>query len=223
MLADGVIEKSNASYYSHPVIVQKIEDTVRVCIDYKNLNDRIKPASWPLLNIRGQFERIGHIKPTVFGVMDLTAGYHQAPLYPPHRVFTAFLCFCGLYQFTRLPFGPKWAPSYFQEQMITKVLQGLLYVSCEMYLDDCIVYVSNEDQFLTRLKQVFQRFRERGLLLKAKKCKFGLPQIEYVGRVISKEELSMSMVKIQSVLNFEKPRMILIVTFMVIARGVRAG
>ena len=71
-----------------------------------------------------------------------------------------------------------------------------------MYLDDCIVYASNEDQFLTRLKEVFQRFRERGLLLKAKKCKFGLPQIEYVGRVISKEGLSMSMVKIQSVLNF---------------------
>ena len=64
--ADGVIEKSNASYYSHPVIVQKTEDKVRVCIDYRNLNDRIKPASWPLPNIRGLFERTGHNKPTVF-------------------------------------------------------------------------------------------------------------------------------------------------------------
>ena len=90
--------------------------------------------------------------------------------------------------------------------MVTKVLQGLLYVSCEMYLDDCIVYASSEDQFLVRLKEVFQRFRERGLLLKAKKCEFGLLQIEYVGRVITKEELSMSKVKIQSVLNFEKLR-----------------
>ena len=58
--------------------------------------------------------------------------------------------------------------------MVTKVLQGLLYVSCEMYLDDCIVYASSEDQFLVRLKEVSQRFRERGPLLKAKKCKFGL-------------------------------------------------
>ena len=56
------------------------------------------------------------------------------------------------------------APSYFQEQIVTKVPQGLLYVSCEMYLE------------------------------------------EYVGRVISNEGLSMSKVKIQSVLNFEKPR-----------------
>ena len=100
MLADGVIEKSNAS--CHPVIVQKTGNKVRVRIDYRNLNACIKPASWPLPNISGLFERIGHNIPTMFGVMDLTAGYHPAPLYPPHCVFTAFLCFCELYQFTRL-------------------------------------------------------------------------------------------------------------------------
>ena len=95
MLADSIIEKSKASYYSHPVIVQKTEDKMRVCIDYRNINACIKPASWPLPNICGLFERIEHNKPTVFGVMDLTAGYHQATLYPPHRVFTAFLCCVG--------------------------------------------------------------------------------------------------------------------------------
>ena len=42
--------------------------------------------------------------------MDLTAGYHQAPLYTPHRIYTEFLCFMGLFQFTRLPFGPCRAP-----------------------------------------------------------------------------------------------------------------
>ena len=100
MLAGSVIEKSNASYCSHPVIVQKTEDKVRVCIDFRNLNAYIKPASWPLPNICGLFERIGHNKPTVFGIMDLTAGYHQAPLHPPHRVFTAFLWVVPVYTVT---------------------------------------------------------------------------------------------------------------------------
>ena len=58
------------------MIVQKTED--KVCIDYRNLNDCIKPTSWPLPNIRRLFERIGHNKLTVFGVMDLTAGYIPA-------------------------------------------------------------------------------------------------------------------------------------------------
>jgi hypothetical protein len=39
--------------------------------------------------------------------MDLTSGYHQAPLAPAARILTAFACFVGVYHFTRLPFGLK--------------------------------------------------------------------------------------------------------------------
>ncbi len=71
--------------------------------------------------------------------------------------------------------------------MATVVLAGVLYVTCEMYLDDCIVFGND----------VFIRFREKNLFLKAKKCKFGVTRLEYVGRVISKEGLSMSAEKIK--------------------------
>ena len=103
-----------------------------------------------MANIEAIFQRIGECKPDTFGVKDLTSGYHQAPNHPDHRIFTAFLCFAGIFQFTRLPFSPKNTPSYFQEQMC-KVLQGLLYISCEIYLDDCIVYGAGEDQFVDRI------------------------------------------------------------------------
>ena len=122
--------------------------------------------------------------------MDVTAGYHQAPLHPAHRIFTAFICFARVFQFTRLPFGPCRAPSYFQEQMLTTVLYGLIDHCCEMYLDDCIVYGKGEAEIFTNLKEVFERFRLKGLRLKAKKCRFGLPRIEYVGRVVDKDGLS---------------------------------
>ena len=65
----------------------------------------------------------------------------------------------GVFQFTRLPFGPCRAPSYFQEQMVTTVLHGLIYNCCEMYLDDCIVYGRGEAEFLLNLRKVFERFR----------------------------------------------------------------
>ena len=175
-------------------------------MDFRGLNVCIEPASWPLPNIKGLFERIGNCKPEILGVMDLTSGYHQAPIHPDHRIYTAFLCFAGIYHLTRLPFGPKRAPSYFQEQMVSKVLQGLLYVSCEMYLGDCIVCAFSEDQFVERQREVLQRFKDRGLLLKAKKCRFGMASIEYVGRVVSKDGLSMSAPKIENVLNFPRPR-----------------
>ena len=188
------------------MIVQKTATTFRCCIDYRGLNSCVKPASWPLPNTRGLFERIGHNNPIIFGVMDLSQGYHQLGLDDASKILTAFISPTGIYQFTRLPFGPTRAPSFFQEQMVTKVLNGLLYRTCEMYLDDCIVYAASNEEFLERLEEVFQRFRARGLLLKAKKCKFGMAQIEYIGRVISKDGLSMSDVKIQKVLDFARPR-----------------
>ena len=79
---------------------------------------------------------------------------------------------------------------------------GLIYHCCEMYLDDCIVHGKGEAEFLTNLNKVFERFRLKGLRLKAKKCRFSLPCIEYVGRVVDKDGLSMSKEKIETVLNF---------------------
>ena len=206
MFEDGAIERSGAAYYSHPVMVNKSADTYRTCTDYRALNECIEPASFPLPNIKHLFERIGNKKPDIFGAMDFTAGYHHAPLYKPHRIYTAFICFMGVFQFTRLPFGPYRAPSYFQEQMVTAVLYGLIYNCCEMYLDDYIVYGRGEAEFLKNLRKVFDRFRLKNLRLKAKRCRFGLKRIEYVGRVIDEDGLSISKEEIKTVFNFPLPK-----------------
>ena len=70
-------------------MVNKTADTHRTCIDYRALNECIEPASFPLPNIKHLFERIGNKKPDIYGVMDLTAGYHQAPLYLPFRDYAS--------------------------------------------------------------------------------------------------------------------------------------
>jgi RNase H-like domain found in reverse transcriptase/Integrase core domain/Integrase zinc binding domain len=75
-----------------------------------------------------------------------------------------------------------------------------------MYLDDCIVFATSNEQFLERLETIFTRFKEKNIFLKASKCKFGQPIVEYVGRTISKEGITMSKKKINSVLDFPKPK-----------------
>ena len=114
--------------------------------------------------------RIGTQKPKIFGTMDLTQGYHQAPLTYAIRAYTSFITFSGVYHFTQMPFGPKRAPSYFQEIMVTIVLVGLIYMICEMYIDDCQVFGANNDEFVTRLRSILLRFKEHNLYLKASKC-----------------------------------------------------
>ena len=208
MMKSGIIEKAETPYYSHPVIVQKTETSFRFCIDYRGLNAATESASWPLPNITQLFDRICAHRPDTFGVMDLTSGYHQAPLALSARKFTAFLCFAGLFQFTRLPFGPKRAPSYFQEQMVSDVLAGLVYVICEIYLDDIIIYANGNEEFIIRTRQVFERLRIKGVRLKAKKTKLGLPKIEYVGKEISVDGMSMSTNRIKAFLDIPRPKTI---------------
>ena len=151
MLKARIITKSNASYYSQVILALKPDGTSRFCIDYRNQNDATKPASWPIPHIRQILGRLGAHKADSFGVIDLTAGYYQAPLKMNRRAYTAFTTFMGVYEFTRLPFGPKRAPSYFQEVMASDVLRGLIYLTCEVYLDDIIVFGSGNEEFCQRL------------------------------------------------------------------------
>ena len=137
--------------------------------------------------------------------MDLTQGYHQAPSTLATRAYTSFITFSGVYQFTRLPFGPKRAPSYFQEIMATVVLTGLVYMICEMYIDDCTVFGDTNIEFVSRLQLIFERFRKHNLYIKTSKCFFGYSELEFVGKVVSEKGLQISRTKIQSKLDFPLP------------------
>ena len=113
-------------------MVPKPDGTFRMCVDYRALNDCTADASWPISNIAEMFRGIGCQKPKIFGIMDLTQGYNQAPLTLATRAYTSFITFSGVYQYTRLPFGPNRAPSYCQEIMANVVLTGLIYMICEI-------------------------------------------------------------------------------------------
>ena len=77
---------------------------------------------WPITLIRPLFQRLGAHKPKHFGKLDLTAGYHQAPLDEASRVYTAFRTIHGLYKWTRVLMGTKGSGPYFQRVIATQVL-----------------------------------------------------------------------------------------------------
>ena len=131
--------------------------TWRLVVDLKNLNKISSTESWPIPNIKQLLQRLGTHQASFFAVMDLTMGYHQAPLDPSCQKFTAFRTDTGLYQWTRLAMGLQGAGSYFQRVMSTVVLPRLIHQICELYLDDCIIPGQDEDSFVTRLEQVFAR------------------------------------------------------------------
>jgi hypothetical protein len=59
LLAQEIIERSDASYYSQVLLTNKPDGSKRFVIDYRKLNDCTESASWPLLNIKQLFIRLG--------------------------------------------------------------------------------------------------------------------------------------------------------------------
>jgi transposase InsO family protein len=202
----GVIQPSKASEYSQVHLVPKSEPNEwRFCLDYVRLNEAtIGVESWPIPNIPQMIQRIGSKRPKVFGVMDMTSGYHQAPLAVSARLLTAFICFMGVFEWLRVPMGARNAGSYFQKSM-AKVLVGLLYIVCELYIDDIIVFGDSEEDFVHNLRKVFQRFKDHNITLNPSKCRLGLDKIEFVGHVITPEGITFSDEKKLKVLNFPLP------------------
>ena len=107
MLKLNVIRESQSTEHSQVLLTPKPNGKWRFCIDYRNLNNCSESLGWPIPNIAQMIRRIGMSRPKVFGVMDLTSGYHQAPLSESSRKYTAFTTFMGVYEWLRVPMGPK--------------------------------------------------------------------------------------------------------------------
>jgi len=203
----GVVRPIDAQEYSNVHMVPKPNGAWRFCLDFVRLNkSTIGSDHWPIPNVTAMVQRIGRRRATVFGVMDMTAGYHQAPISIPSQLFTAFICFMGIFCWLRVPMGLKNAASYFQRVMATVVLAGLVYTACELYIDDIFVSGKDDVEFVSNLEAVFTRLRKHKVTLNPKKCNFGLASVEYVGHVVSAEGVTFSSQKRHKVLDFPLPR-----------------
>jgi hypothetical protein len=76
---------------------------------------------------------------------------------------------------------------------------------CAIYIDDCVIWGNDEDSFLRNLRNVLRRFKERGILVKLKKCSFGVSKISYLGHVISSAGVTFSENRKEALMNLKTP------------------
>jgi hypothetical protein len=206
LLKTKAIRPSQATAYSQVLLVPKPNSTeYRLCIDYRELNKVSDSMDWPIPRIDVMLRRLGSHRSKYFAKFDFTQGYFQTPLSESCKIFTAFITFMGIFEWNRTPMGLKKAGSYFQSVMSTIVLAGLMYIICELYIDDVVVHGKDKETYIKNLITVFKRFRKHKVTLNPKKCVLGLTRIEYVGHVLDEHGLSFSDEKIRTALDFELP------------------
>ena len=185
MIAAGAIRPSKSPWCSAVVLVRKKDGSLRFCIDYRRLNAKTKRDSYPLPRITEAVE--GLKGACFFSTLDLKCGFWQSSVAEQSKAYTAFTVGnMGFFEWERMPFGLTNAPATFQ-RMMEDCLGELNTVCCLIYLDDIIVFSSTRDEHLDRLRIIFERLREHGLLLKPSKCTLFQEEINYLGHRVSKE------------------------------------
>ena len=89
--------------------------------------------------------------------------------------------------------------------MAEYVLHGLIYIICEVYIDDLLIYGRNEEEFLRNVETVFERLREYNVTLNPKKVHLGLQTISFVGHEIDSEGINMSQKRVESTIDVIRP------------------
>ena len=202
MLEHGVIEHSNSDWAAPLVTVQKKDQTLRLCVDYRRLNALSKSDAYPMPRVDELIDRVGGAK--YVSTLDLTKGYWQVSVAESDREKTAFTTPYGLFQFKRMPFGLKGAPATFQ-RMVDKLLNGMSDFA-SAYIDHVIVFSSNWKDHMSHLGAVLKRIQEAGLTVKRKKCQFAMPECVYLGHVVGSGRVSPEEAKVQAVRDFDTPK-----------------
>lgn len=183
LLAEGVIRESHSPWSSPVVLVRKRDGSLRLCIDYRKLNERTIKDAYALPRIEESLEAMGGC--AWFSTLDLKSGYYQVEIQEADKEKTAFTAGpLGFYEYNRMPFGLTNAPATFQ-RLMEHCLADLNFSKCIVYIDDVIVYSKTFEDHLERLEAVFSRLEEYGLKLKRSKCSFLRNKVKYLGHVIS--------------------------------------
>ena len=201
MLTGGQIEPNDRPWSAPVVLVTKKDGGTRFCVDYRRNLVTVKDA-YPLPRIDDILDMLARKR--CFSTLDLASGYWQASLSPEARCKTSFATHSGLFQFKVMPFGLCSAPATLG-RLMDRVLQGLRWSRCLVYLDDIIPFGTTFDDALDNLTLIFERLRSYGLQLKSTKCHLFQTSVPFLGHVVGRRGLECDPRKITDVKSWPVP------------------
>lgn len=202
MVKRNIIVESYSPYAAPIVVVRKKDGSIRLCIDYRRLNDETISDAFPLPRIEDSFDLLSGAK--YFSTLDLGSGYHQIAMAPEDQEKTAFSCAHGSWEFLRMPMGLRSAPATFQRLMQT-TLDEVIFKSVLVYLDDIMIYSKTFDEHVQQVDRVLELIIEAGLKLKPDKCVFLKSEIKYLGHTISEKGIQGNDEKIKAITDWKRP------------------
>jgi hypothetical protein len=181
-------------WVSNLVLVAKKQGTIRVYVDYQDLNKTCPKDNYPMPFIDQIIDNCaGSI---IFSFMDGFFGYNQIEILPTDQHNTTFIYPWGTFSYRKLPFGLKNAGATFQRAM-SYAFHDIKH-SAEPYLDDLLVHSSNRSDHVDHLQVIFLQCRFYPICLNPHKCIFAVESGRLLGFVVSKDSTPTSLTQLQS-------------------------
>ena len=198
----GHIRPSKSPFGSPVLFVKKPDGSLRLCVDYRKLNEITIKNRYALPLMSELFDRLKSAK--YYTRLDMQDAYNQLRIAPGDEYKTAFRTRYGHYEYLVMPFGLTNAPASFQAYA-NDCLHEFLDVFCLVYLDDVLIFSETLDEHVTHVKRVLQRLREYGLTCKLRKCDFHATTVSFLGFIISPNGISMEPDRVAAITEWPMP------------------
>ena len=175
-MGKGFIRPSTSPGGASVLDAKKRGKTLRLCIDYRQLNKVMIQNRYPLPRIDDLFDQLRGAR--VYSMIDLRTGYHQLRVRETDIPKTAFRTRYGHFEFTVMPFGLTNAPAAFMDLM-HRIFQPYLDQFVIVFVDDALIYSQSEWEHEYHLRIVLQLLRDHQLYAKFSKFEFWLIEVRF--------------------------------------------
>ncbi|KAJ9545159.1 hypothetical protein OSB04_024866 [Centaurea solstitialis] len=203
LLGKGFIRPSSSPWGAPILFVKKKDGSMRMCIDYRELNKLTVKNRYPLPRIDDLFDQLQGA--AWFSKIDLRSGYHQVKVREEDVQKTAFRTRYGHFEFVVMPFGLTNAPAVFMDLM-NRVCRPMLDKSVIVFIDDILIYSKSKEDHVIHLIEVLETLRRERLYAKFSKCDFWLQEVQFLGHLVNREGIKVDPAKIEAVMKWEVPK-----------------
>ncbi len=193
------ISSSSASYASLILFIEKKDDNLRFCVNYRKLNALIKRNHYSLSLIDETFARIQESKYLI--QLNIIVMFNKLCMHSDNKDLTIFIISFDFYKYHVMSFELINDSTFYQHYM-NDVLFNYLHQFCQIYLDDIIIYSKTLKKHKRHVRLVLHRLRETDLQMNINKCKFHVQKIFFLRLLLFIEELKMNFRKVQAVIEW---------------------
>ncbi|GJY20071.1 reverse transcriptase domain-containing protein [Tanacetum coccineum] len=191
------------SWLSNPVMVNKHDDSWRMCVDFKDLNKACPKDGYPLPEIDWKVESLCGYPFKCF--LDAYKGYHQIKMAKEDEEKTAFITSQGIFCYSKMPFGLKNAGATYQ-RLVDKAFQKQIGRNLEVYVDDLVIKSCTEQEVIRDVEETFRTLGKINMKLNPKKCTFGMKEGIFLGYKVNSDGLMVCPDKVEAVLSLPSPK-----------------